>query len=93
MNTNEKMLQLLKAVKALGDLAREINPEINHVHGYSIGAGADFTAWVEGEEDREPVFTIHMFEDGSYKIGDVYYYADGSIDFRSTPNADGGVSA
>ena len=91
MDKMQEIKKLLDAMKAIGDMAREINPDVYHVTAYSIDNGADIVAWVRDEsgEDKEAVINAHMFRDGSYKIGDYYFRADGTIDFA----LNGGVSA
>ena len=69
---------ILMAVKQVGDIARMINPNVDHVSMCSIGNGADITAWV----DEEKSISAHMFDDGTFRIGDDYYHADGTLDFR-----------
>ena len=82
MDTIKATKTILEIVKNLGDIARMINPEINHITMYSIDGAADFTAYADKElEDRDAVLYGHLFDDGSFKIGDTYYKADGSFDF------------
>lgn len=71
---------ILDMVKSLADVARIINPEVNHITMYSIDGAADFVAYADKEgEDRDAVLSGHLFDDGSFKIGDTYYKADGSF--------------
>ena len=80
MDNNKAIKTLLEAVRNLGNIARMINPEINHITCYSIDNAADFTAYAEAEGD-DAVLSGHLFEDGSFKIGSDYYHADEKYNF------------
>lgn len=82
MENVQKTRMMLTLVKQMGDIARMINPGINHVSMWSIGDSADFSAYIDNEYEREEVISGHMFEDGSFRIGNNYYYPDLTIDTR-----------
>jgi hypothetical protein len=74
---NDAIKTILLAVKQVEAFARIIDPDIDHVSMYAIDNGADFTAWAGNNES----ISAHMFKDGSFRIGDDFYKADGTFDF------------
>ena len=70
---------ILLAVKQVGDFARKIDPNVDHVSMYSIGNDADFVAWAGDCQ----LFSAHIFDDGAFRICNDYYHADGTFDFST----------
>lgn len=76
MNTDSVKVILL-AVKQVRDYARLINPEVDYVSCCSI----DNTAYITAYAGDEQVISAHMFDDGTFRIGNNYFNADGTFDF------------
>jgi len=85
MNEQEFQKMMLDMVRAIGTAVRMRYPRVNHISMYTIGedAGAVYIRAFRDEKDKEDevFFEAHRCKDGTFRIGDTYYKADGSVHF------------